>query len=508
MPPSPAVDIYISYGEVGPGYMDYYCQFYLMPWVKDWAKMLEPWQLSHRSRVAAIASAKLQTNEIEHRLNQSLELEKVLQKDAVSMRESSEIYHLLLDETESHMKYNISYIMSYIKDHQSSSMGEGYKWIDMYMMDEDFWEWHFNTEMDNISYLRAHEGEYSQNTMRNGIRARSQNYGNLISRIFGRPEVVNDTEYLDGYMDGDSIVVTGRKTRDRMVRFGPSHSQFTVHLAQKASWYRRVLRGVIDILDAQPEFVFPYEIGGQVYVLAADLLSAGYYMECVDGSSWDSSVGTLIGPSFGPLLSYFHRPTDPRGFLFLDSGITFTSMLGTIANVISNRHERGTIIALGDDMTHFTTKKGGSIAKPYAEVELLDTKYQYMLGVSYFTDPQLPRLTGMKTTMDRAGAMQPLRTVQSLDKEFEQFSTRMDRGSYNKDFESAHGRKRSKESSAAWAGAYFGQFGKRSLIDALKSVPPGEYIAPTQLIEEILIEQIPIDPFSWAEEQGIKTLFL
>lgn len=290
-----------------------------------------------------------------------------------------------------------------------------------------------------------------------------------------------------------------------MVRFDPSRSQITVHIQQKASWYRKVLREFIDIIGAQPEFIFPYEVGGETYRIAADLFAGGYEFEGVDGFAWDTSVGIILGPAFWAWMSYFHNPKMSRGYFMLDSGITPTSMFGTLANIAYNRNSKGTILALGDDMNHWKTEPGPSIASPIAEVAVGDTLYWFVLGLSFKDDPYMPRLCGLKTSMDRAGKMQPVATMLTTDLQFEEYLEDPAAGLADK---TGHGYKRSREMRATWAGGYHGWFGPDPFLDVLRKVKADDFIAPGQLIEQLILEGQEKDAYAWAEKMGIKALFL
>jgi hypothetical protein len=421
-----------------------------------------------------------------------------------------------MDKTLEYMKFNRQHITSYIKDHETSSMGAGHPWSDAYKLDNEFWIYHYNTCRGNIELARDYPERYLANEVFDGIRARSQSYDKQLPvTLTGLdPETAgrgwwhaDKTIEVWPSTNWKNILVSGRKTRDRMVRYGPSRSQYTVHLIQKAAWYKDILRETIDIVDAAPEFIFPYEIGGKIYVMAAEFIKDGYPFIAIDGSAWDTLVGEVLGPDFTPWLSFFRRQGE-RGFYFLDSGITFTSLFGTMANIIVNKDSTGTIIALGDDMNWFGTDgKACNVAKPYAEVEQGDTAAQYVLGVAYNPDPFLPRLTGLKTTMDRSGKMKPVWSLLNDYGEMEEYVTEAKR-TFGAERREGLSYKRSQAQRAAWAGCYHGLFGSASLLEALMNVPPGDYIAPGQLLEELVLEADIKDPFRWAEEEGIKTLFL
>jgi hypothetical protein len=413
---------------------------------------------------------------------------------------------MYIEKTKKYIKWNPSHILEYINEHSHSSMGGGHMWRDSRSLDRAFWRWHYDTVCENVEKLEDSEGQNFQNDVFNGIRSRAQRYGdNLLSKLGVLPGPFKAETNLEIVRaDWKTIMVRGRKDRDRMVRFDPSRSQVTPHVAQKAAWYKEGIEETIDIVDAySSEMHFPLIEGGQIYVTAAELEAAGHKSERVDGKAWDTSVGEGLGWAFRPFLSYFHRPGDPRGFYFLDSGISPTTYFGTMWNIITNRDIDGVLLLHGDDITHYFTESDKSAAKPYVELDPIDTKYHYTLGVSYIIDPMEPCLVGLKTTMDRAGKMDPLMTYLSTDNSFEMFVKqpphvhRASRYHY----------RRSRETRAALAGAYHGKFGRGTLIQALSKTLPGDWIAPTQHIEEMILAGEEPDPFGWAEEFNIAGLF-
>lgn len=520
MPPSAAVDFYTLYAELGPRGLYYTAQFKLEPWVESWAKLLQPWQLTHRSRVAAISVPRLQVNELDKRLAQASEFEHLIQtRYALSDREGADISALVIDELDAHMKWNPDHIQGYIKEHEQSGMGGKHRWIDAYSIDRSTWRTHFDIMKENLQKMKRAPSSWQTRSLSPGIRARGNSYdSSLIRAITTAPYVgarsvgAEDEMHLHSY-DPPDLTVSGLIDRSRMVRFGPNLSQYTVHIQQKASWYSRTLRGVIDILGAKPEFIFPYEVGGQMYVKASELHHSGLLFEAVDGKGWDTNVFQILGPQFNCWAEFFKSPTAARGYAVLGSGISLTSMLGTIANIVVNRDGDGTFIVLGDDMNHWYKQGQRSAKTPFAEMDPGDTIHKYTLGIAYDPDPDIPRLTGFKTTMDRAGKMSPVSAWLTNEDQFESFVKTADiliekaKSEKVGISDTGYAYKRSREMRSTWAGAYFGQFGSATLLQLLAKVPASEYVAPGEMIEEMILEGAEGDPFAWAEEAGVRKMF-
>jgi hypothetical protein len=335
-------------------------------------------------------------------------------------------------------------------------MGTGWRWRQARSITEDQWKVLFDIGVQNWELLRTHPGDGNQADWFVGIRARS--------------------DPLERLQD----VYSEFMTRSRIILFHPSMSTTTTFLPQKAAWYTEILQRTEDILGVAGKFNYPYVLGGATYTKARDLHASGARFKAYDGVSWDSSVGLILGPSFRPFMVRF------KDIFMLPSGISVTSLLGTMANVASNRHVKGEFIALGDDMNYWGNE---SIKASYIGEAKGDTKYKYTLGVAYEPDIEKPRVTGVKMTMDRAKKARPLKVTRDLNQAIMTY-------------------RRDNRSRVAWAGLLLGWFGERSLIHALEGIPPGEYISPGEILEQLVEEGTEeIDPYAWADREGIRNVF-
>lgn len=264
--------------------------------------------------------------------------------------------------------------------------------------------------------------------------------------------------------------------------FHPMMSLWTVFIPQKAAWYAETLKKVEQVIHLEPEVHYPYVMGGQIYILAKEYFDQGLRFQANDGKAWDSSVGLLVGKYCRPFLINF------QGYPMMPTGETFTSLLDTVASLIAIRRQKGKWIVLGDDMNSW----GGTDPKvPYIERQPADTKYKWILGVRFDIDPDRPRISGIKMSMDRSTTMIPTPMIPYSP------------------HEQIVARKRDPRTRVAWAGLFHGWFGGKSLIDALAETPPGEYISAGELIERRVEEEVgTMDPYAWAEELGVKKVFV
>jgi len=257
-------------------------------------------------------------------------------------------------------------------------------------------------------------------------------------------------------------------------------------IPNKAAWYASVLQEAKKVFNVQGTWYWPYVEGGGIYLIAQKLF-AELPFRANDGKAWEASVGLILGKAFNCYMYY------ADGLPILPSGITFTSMYGTLAMMIANRNTdpNGNYINLGDDLNYYG--KLSDISSPIVEFQPEDTSDLYMLGVSYKKSLAAPRVIGLKATADRSTLAKSL----PLKKLGREEPIPLDR-------------KLDERIVVAWAGLPLGRFGKRTLIESLKGIPPGEYISPGELLEQHTEEKAieDIDPFAWAEEFGVKKLFV
>jgi hypothetical protein len=460
MPPGPGVNAFqINYRMTSEG-LYYKLEVEWATFVKDWLiHNIEPWQITDRSRLCAIASNQLQVRELTRRVNNVREWLPSYDKLALSPKQSEELFLMLMAKTKKYMKLNTAWIKSYIDDHRQSSLGEGWRWNRAYSLEKSDWEGIFNIYMNNVEQMETHPGYSNQVKWNVGIRARS--------------DEINE---VDRYYDWRLM------ERSRIILFHPSMNMLTVFLPQKAAYYSEVLQETIDYLQAKPEYHYPYLEGGKIYTIAEDWHKDEIPFTAADGKTWDSSVGLLLGKAFRPWFIHV------GGLDMLPTGTSVTSILDTMANIAATRNLEGKIIALGDDINYFGHKF--NLKVPFIEISPEDTKHKYMLGVCYDPDIHAPRITGIKMTMDRARAMKPLPAT------------------FETEGSALVSRKRDARTRVAWAGLFKGQFGEGTLLESIKKMPASAHLAPTEYIEDMIENETgTTDVYAWAERAGVKTIF-
>jgi len=212
-----------------------------------------------------------------------------------------------------------------------------------------------------------------------------------------------------------------------------------------------------------------------------------------DGKAWEAFTAQILGKAFNP----FWVKVGP--LFILPSGITFTSMLDTLANLVVNKDLRvHKLLALGDDMNvwgHANLNRG------FTEESATDTRDGYMLGIA--TGPvvngvrqytETPRLKGMRVTVDNRTKMLPLSMPQPGDIT-----------PFFKD------RAYDPRMVALYWGLYKGWFGDRPLSAALEKIPADKFRSPREYFEEQLATAetaASIDVFGWAETLGYKKIIV
>lgn len=458
MPPSPGVKSYrIGYEFTGDLlYYDLHVEW--RPIVKWLLGKLPKWQITHRSRTAVLSASPLRAYENKKRIDNVIEWQPSLQENALSASESGEIYRLIVDKTLKYLTKDSEYIRYYIKEHATSSFGGNFRWGQTTSLTSSEWDEFYNVTVRNVEDLRSNEGRFLNIIWKTGLRARS-------------PSMDEFSDHFSGEID-----------RSRIITFHPIRSSWNIFLPNKKLWYKEILEETERILDVKPEVHYPYVEGGNIFTLASEFFKDGYNFYARDGKSWDASVGTILGKSFAPLMTYM------RGVNVLPSGASDTSLDGTIANLAASRNMTGHIIILGDDNNQFTKQKPNVLRVPWIEDQPDDTKYKYILGVSFY-NPDVPRIIGMKVMSDRADKNIPVNYNLASD-EFSQ-----------------PGRHTPQEISI-WAGMYLGKFGDDTLINRLRKQPieKEDYISPGKIMEDIIKKPTTEDPFGWAELEGIKKL--
>jgi len=424
------------------------------------AKQVEPWQITHRSRTAVISASPLRVAENLKRINNVREWYDTYFPYILSDSQSYSLYQLVLDKTLKHMRFNQEWIKHYIRQHIGSSLGEGWRWKHTLSMPMDEWKVIYESTRENIEGLKRHAGEYLDIVFKHGSRARS-------------PDMKSFTDRFSGMIE-----------RTRIVMFHQYLSLWNAFLPDKQAWYTDVMNDVERMFNVTSTNYYPFKEGGQIYVRASELLTDGYRMVAYDGKAWESSVGLILGQAFSPLMIYM------GGISMLPSGIALTSLLGTIASVIVNKHANSSMIILGDDQNHFVKGSLSGIPRvPWIEEQPMDSRTRTILGASFYV-PEAPRLTGFKVMSDRADKQLPL--VLTGEKQYIRVAP-----------------KRDPRERAAWIGMFLGYYGDGTLISRLKKekINDKDFFAPSETIQD-LVSNAREDPFAWAEREGVKKILV
>lgn len=467
MPTGPLADMYHLRWEYQPYYMDngvmvtqpkvhYNVDIKWAKHVPTLLKLIEPYQVFHRSRLVAMAIDSLRIHEMQRRINLITENKQEYIKAAATDRESYEISQIIIEQTLAHMHANYEHIRKYIMDHKRSSLGGGgYKWRMALAMTRSEWDEVMEQLKANLELMQAHPTWYPANYPRTGERARSEGIQSM----------------------GDKFSVDVDRTR--IITFGNYMSLYTVFIVDKASWYQTVLNQVLDVINPTGEYYFPYMEGGKIYRIFSDLHQSEAPYHAYDGKTWDAGAGIILGP-------YLHCFMVPVGGVpQVASGQSHTSMNGTIATVIASRDLNGAKCILGDDCAYYGRDR---LRTKVLEEDPADTKYKYNLGLSYLKDPERPRISGMKLTKDRSVDMISIHTMDFYE------------------LEAVYGGKHSREERVAHAGMYLGQFGSGSLLERIEKLPPNDWKNPGELLDEISDTESST-VWEWADELGVKEVF-
>jgi len=473
MPPGPSSIAYkFTYEPTDEG-LAYETKVFWHPITYEVVRRMYPGQLQHRSRSVAVSYARGQVNELDHRIHQTQTLMPQLKRWAATPRISHELYAMVLEETKKHLRFNKSHIEHYIHEHQKRGLGGGYKWKQAYTLTDAELKSLLQMLFLNLEELEKNEGRYSQTRYYTGIRARS--------------------EALPGFSEEYAFQIT----RSRIITFHPSMSLWTLFIPEKVSFYERILNRTRSIVNARGEIHFPPIEGGMVYKHASELFLSGKKFIADDGKSWDSSVGTLMGPSFTPF--WFNV----NGIDMLGSGITFTSLFDTMASVLVTRDVTGDMVILGDDINGWGCK--GMPQVGFIEFQPDDTRHGFVLGLGFAYDPAVPRTLGLKITTDRGDLSRPIHLSP-----IRTFETSAEERIFNRKTIVVTTR-RSNRMRAISAGLPFGDFAGRSLIDAVSHIRPSEFKAGfTETLEEIAEqadENEELDAYAWAKSQNVANVF-
>jgi hypothetical protein len=410
-----------------------------------------------------LAFSPLRVFEQQRKLNQVKEWYDKMARHSLPTSLSESVYHMFFEKTLKYLKFDWNWVRSYINDHDTSSIGGGFKWRSTMGMTQGEWYnvyQNAKTMIENMSKKPFHWINIKWNT---GLRARSDSLTGLGGSY-------------NGVID-----------RTRIIQFHPSMSIYNIFLPNKKAYFTEVLNELQDMLGATPIFHFPYTEGGMIYDTLHRLHSKGLQLSAMDGKTWEASVGVLLGPAFSTLMMFVD------GVGMLPSGGFHTSTLGTMANIVQNRNVNAHIVALGDDMSIFSKQKYSSNV-PWVEEDPGDTAHKVTLGIAFGDDIDKPRVTGIKAMSDRAKKAIPIRVDEIT---YEGESTVL--------------KTRDPREISLWVGLYMGYFGDKTLLETLKStdISSRDYISPGEIIEEMVTKQeTQVDPYAWAETYGVKKLIV
>jgi len=433
------------------------------PHMKVLVKMLKPHQLWHRSRLVALAAGPLRIAEAYKRIKGVQDNITEYRKLALTDRESHEVFQIVLENTKRNMHLNFEYISTYINKHKDKSLGgSGYKWADAYTLTKSDWKIVFELVRANLDAMEDHPTWYVSNPPLDGLRSRANEF---------TEGDCNDLLSLKTEFSSDQMLIEFC----RIILFGNHMSLYTAFIPQKVTWYTDTLLQTISALKASGTYHFPYIEGGMVYKRFADLHANMAEFHATDGKKWESGVGTILGPYFNCMMVPF------GGITHVASGQSHTSMNDSLAMIAASRNLDCTKVILGDDLNIWG---GPPLRSAVIEEQPYDTKFKYCLGLSYSDDPYVPRTTGIKISTDRSGKMIPI----PLDE--------------GQEYAIAAGGKHSKAERLTHAQMYLGRFGSGTLLERLTKIPASEFVAPSELLEQIALTEAE-DVFDWARELGI-----
>lgn len=462
MPPSPGVKHYtLEYRyDRSANILDYSMNLEYHPLALEILRRLPDWQVNHRSRGPVISWAPLCAREQDVRIERVASWIDQVSTSTIPDSLSRTLFDMLMEKLLKHMAYDEDYFQHYIREHDTSSIGGGYKWKDLYGVSRGEINSIFEQSKDFMEHISVNPYNWINIPWNTGIRARA-----------------------DPYPGRGATQIDGSLERSRIVQYHPAFSIENSFIPDKPAFYKDVFEETEKILNTSAVFHYPQVEGGQIYITASDLFQGEEVFRAYDGKNWESNVGTILGSAFNPFMIYI------GGIPMLPSGTFLTTILGTMANIVTNRHEDGEFIVLGDDMN----KWGGGEMKtslPWVEFQPDDTKYQSILGVSYYMNPLEPRLTGFKVTSDRADRMIPMGLRLDTPTGQTPVITRRD----------------DKIERNIWGGLYFGQYGSSSLIETLRKKQIGklDYISPSNILQGLTFEGTRVtDTSAWAEKLGI-----
>ena len=175
-----------------------------------------------------------------------------------------------------------------------------------------------------------------------------------------------------------------------MVFFELSRSSTSAFI-DKEPWYKEAIQLGLDYFGntIDHEYLTPVVDGGSVYHSVSEALQGNREpciialgddhnivsegkVEAYDGNNWESFTAVLLGKGFSPYM------TDFGGQSHLPSGNYATSLLDAYAMMFTNTRAPNEVV----------------------EYQEADSDVQFILGLRFKDDPQVPRFQGLKLTVD------------------------------------------------------------------------------------------------------------
>ena len=332
-----------------------------------------------RSRPGILASSKLQETEILRRVQKLKDTKDKLESFRMPSRTSEAILAVKKRATLEALRVDKDYLNHYLSEHKDSSILPGVKWAQLPTPDEDisFWNKCLDLVKGNLEQYAFAEGMRYNGVFNTGARQRA------------------DQEVIAGDWSYDLEV-----SRTRVVLFNPQLSMIGAFMPDKPKWYGQIINAALQEFGISDHLLFPPRDGGDVYIGATEALvdnedttivlgdDLNFYkggkQYALDGSNWESSVGTILGEPFYGTKTYF------GGNYHVPSGVFDTTLDDTLATLwVRSQLSDAEIMAGG--------------IPDIMEVSQADQDLNFMLGLRYVDDPHLPRLQGLKLAVDKAG---------------------------------------------------------------------------------------------------------
>jgi len=462
MPPAPGVDrLEIEILEISDKLVRARVSPTLNKWGRDiiskYRRAGRMNELFHRSRKAAIAWGPLRVAEFDHRL-EKLDANKAwLAKTRMPARHTITYNSGFVRATLDALKLDMGYIRTYVKEHERSSVMPGVKWSNL-GLDKSAWDGMLDA-IRGVLELHEHNAvmTYKDRPHYAGLRARGE-------KLEGQVGYATETEL----------------TRCRITLYYPSDSVWAAFIPDKLAWYKKVFALVDEIGDdmrlPRIQWTSGATHGGKIFLHARDHFDEHRHFSALDGGSWESVVGNGFSPGcswqFLPVGGYLHLPSGSMPTTAHD-----TAYMLYIARLMAAREGGDASFVIQGDDLNVWHDRGHWKGSELVERQDLDTELKFLLGISYSPDLDRPHILGFKYSGDRAAKAVNLR----VGKQFT--------GSNALESDLSEREKK------MWHGLYFGEFGSRTLLDAIRRVKPERYRGGAEelvmLLEELEASQTP-----------------